>query len=258
MQLHFKKYGTQGDVLVVLHGLFGSSENWASIAKKLAENYQVYTLDLRNHGQSPWSDEWDYESMSQDVKEFLKAQHIQAFHLIGHSLGGKVAMHYACQYGEAEGLEKLIIVDISTRAYPVHHRDILEALKSIDLNQLIGRKEADEALKSAIPEIGVRQFLLKNLQRKEDNTFAWQINLQVIDEKIENVGKALLEGARFEKPTLFIKGANSNYIKPEELSTFQQYFPAAALITIDQAGHWVHAEHPDTFLEVLTTFLSAR
>lgn len=257
MQLNFKKYGTQGPPLVVLHGLFGSSENWMSIAKTLSEDYQIYALDLRNHGQSPWSEAWDYEVMGQDISEFVASQNLKNFYLLGHSLGGKVAMHYACQYGKIEGLEKLIVVDISTRAYPVQHNYILEALKSIDLAALKGRKEADEALKNAIPEMGVRQFLLKNLQRQEDNAFAWQINLKVIDEKIENVGKALPQGFKFEKPTLFIKGADSNYIKSDELDTFKQYFPAATLSTIAKAGHWVHAERPADFTEVLTEFLSS-
>ncbi len=257
MQLNFKQYGTQGTALIVLHGLFGSSDNWASIAKNLSEKYTLYVLDLRNHGQSPWSDKWDYESMAQDIKEFVAAQHLQNFYLLGHSLGGKVAMHYACQYGAAAGLEKLIIVDISARAYPIHHHHILDALKNIDLTALQGRKEADQALQNTIPEIGVRQFLLKNLQRKEDNAFAWQINLKVIDEKIENIGKALPLGFRFEKPTLFIKGETSDYIKADELPTLQQHFPVASLNTIAQAGHWVHAERPAAFVKALTVFLAA-
>lgn len=257
MQLNHKKYGTSGQTLLILHGLFGSSDNWMSIAKKLEDTHQIYVLDLRNHGQSPWSDEWDYEVMSEDIKAFVAAHHLKDFIVLGHSLGGKVAMHYACKYGNEDGLQKLIIVDISTRAYPVHHRQILDALTGLDLSQIKGRKDADDALKTTLPELGVRQFLLKNLQRNEDNTFSWQVNLDVINQKIENVGEAVPKAYTFEKQTLFIKGEKSDYIHNDELSKLQVNFPNAALESIAQAGHWVHAERPDAFLEVLSSFLEA-
>ncbi len=257
MKLNHKKYGTQGQNLVILHGLFGSSDNWMSVAKKLEEEYQIHTLDLRNHGQSPWSDDWDYEVMSEDIQEFIAEQQIKDFVLLGHSLGGKVAMHYACKYGIEDTLQKLLIVDISPRAYPIHHAQILEALTALDLSQITGRKEADDALKPALPELGVRQFLLKNLERKEDKGFVWQLNLEVIHQKIANVGIALPSGYVFEKPTLFIKGENSNYIHSDELGDLQAHFPKAHLQSIAKAGHWVHAERQEAFLEVIQDFLAS-
>lgn len=255
MKLNYKKYGTEGQILVILHGLFGSTDNWMSVAKKLEDDYQVYTLDLRNHGQSPWSDDWDYEVMSEDIKEFITEHQISNFMLLGHSLGGKVAMNYACKYGTEHNLQKLIIVDISTRAYPIHHEQILKALTGLDLSQITSRKEADDALKAELPELGVRQFLLKNLQRNEDNSFSWQVNLEIINQKIANVGDALPINYTFEDTTLFIKGENSNYIHSDELSNLQKHFPKASLQTISKAGHWVHAEKQTAFLSVLESFL---
>ncbi len=255
MQLNYKVYG-EGRPMIILHGLFGSSDNWMSIAKKIAERgYQVFLPDQRNHGDSPWSEEWNYEVMSEDLHELIKHQQIEHPVLIGHSMGGKVAMFFAGKYPD-QALSKLVIVDIAPKAYPIHHDQILDALLSLDLSQINARREADQALAKYLDEPGVRQFLLKNLDRDEENRFRWKVNLPVIHEKIDMVGEPFPENLKYEGPTLFIKGARSAYIQEGDEALIQTYFPQARLQTVSEAGHWVHAEQPQAFLELLMDFLN--
>ena len=253
MELNYREYG-EGSPIVILHGLFGSSDNWVTIGKKLAENYKVYLLDLRNHGASPWSDDWNYEVMSDDVYEFFQNKNIEDAIVIGHSMGGKTAMLFATN-NYPVSISKLIIVDIAPKYYPRHHDTILNALLSMDLTSLQSRKEADEALQTEIPDFGTRQFLLKNLGRNKDNGFEWTVNLDIINQKIEEVGKALPTDSIFETPTLFIRGNKSDYIKDEDLVLIRQHFPVSVLKTIEGAGHWVHAEKPVEFLEIVNEFI---
>ncbi|MCS6821058.1 MAG: alpha/beta fold hydrolase [Microscillaceae bacterium] len=250
--LFFRTFGT-GTPLIILHGLFGSSDNWLTIAKQLAANYTLYLLDQRNHGQSFWANEWDYEHMSQDLYHFVKEQNLHNFFLLGHSMGGKTAMQFATQF--ADKVRKLIVVDIAPRYYPVHHNTIIQGLQSLDLSQITTRQEADAQLASFIPASDVRQFLLKNLYRNAQNQFVWRINLEVIAQKIDNIGKALAPEAQFNKPTLFIRGEKSDYIRAQDEAQIYQHFPQAQIKTIFNAGHWVHADQPQTFIEMLTSFL---
>ena len=251
MNLFFREVG-EGTPIVILHGLFGSSDNWLSIAKVLAEKHKVYSLDQRNHGQSPPSDLWNYDVMVEDLREFLIQHQIDTPVIIGHSMGGKVAMQFAISYPEM--LAKLIVVDIAPKYYPVHHDTILEGLNSIDLNALQSRNEADQQLSRYVPEIGTRQFLLKNLARTPEG-FQWKINLPVIEQNIEGIGVGLNAKEYFDKPTEFIRGANSNYIKDEDEFEIKSIFPNSILVTIANAGHWVHAEQPEVFLEKLKAFI---
>ncbi|NJL15598.1 MAG: alpha/beta fold hydrolase [Microscillaceae bacterium] len=251
MQLAYKKYGTQGPVIVILHGLFGNSDNWMAIARKLESRFQVYVPDQRNHGQSPWAETWNYEVMSQDLHEFLEAQQLSEVILVGHSMGGKVAMWYAGQYAAEQRLRQLLIVDIAPRAYPVHHDHILDALLRLPLAQLRSRREADEALAQYLPEADTRQFLLKNLQRNAQNQFYWQVNLEVIHQNIEIVGAPFPANWQVGVPTLFMKGALSQYIQEKDQAEIEVRFPQATLVSIPQAGHWVHAEQPEAFLQTL-------
>lgn len=251
MRLNFKKFGS-GPPLVILHGLFGSLDNWFSIAKELVDHYTLYLVDQRNHGDSPHSNEWNYGVMVEDVRELLDSEGLDSVYLMGHSMGGKTVMNFAVKYPER--VRKLIVGDIAPRYYPIHHQVILDGLNALDLSQLQSRKEADEHLAKFIPELGIRQFLLKSLGRDEQG-FAWKINLSVIAEKIEEVGKALEEGAIFEGPTLFLSGGNSNYIQEKDLPDMKRHFPNFTWVSIPNAGHWLHAEQPQAVIKAIRNFL---
>uniref|UniRef100_UPI004047DF6E alpha/beta fold hydrolase n=3 Tax=Algoriphagus sp. TaxID=1872435 RepID=UPI004047DF6E len=251
MQLNFKKSGS-GPPLVILHGLFGSLDNWFSIAKELVEHYTLYLVDQRNHGDSPHSTEWNYGVMVEDLLELLDAEGLDSVYLMGHSMGGKTVMNFAVQYPER--VSKLIVGDIAPRYYPIHHQVILEGLNALDLSQLQSRKEADDLLAPYIPELGIRQFLLKSLGR-DTNGFAWKINLSVITQHIEEVGKALDEETVFEGPTLFLGGTNSSYIQEKDLPDMKRHFPNCTWISIPNAGHWLHAEQPQAVVAEMRKFL---
>lgn len=252
MKLNFKEIG-EGKPLLILHGLFGSSDNWVSIARVLSKSHKVFLIDQRNHGDSPHSTEFNYDVMAADLKEFVEDHSITNFDLIGHSLGGKTAMVFSNQHPEL--VDKLIIVDIAPKRYPVHHDSIIEGLKSIDLHKLQSRTEADNTLSKFVPLIGVRQFLLKNLKRNS-NGFEWKINLDAICKEIEEVGKELSATARFANPTLFIRGELSDYILENDMELIIAHFPNAKLATVKGASHWIHAEKPDAFLKEANNFLS--
>ncbi|WP_194776630.1 alpha/beta fold hydrolase [Pararhodonellum marinum] len=252
MKLNFRKIG-EGEPLVILHGLFGSADNWFSIARELEKHYTLYLVDQRNHGDSPHTEDWDYQLMAEDLLHWMEEQNLEEIHLMGHSMGGKTAMNFAIQYPEK--VKKLIVVDIAPRYYPVHHEQILEGLKSIQLDALKSRKEADDQLAEHVKEAGIRQFLLKNLGRDKENKFIWKINLSVIDAKIENVGEALEAGKSFEGPTLFMGGENSDYIKEGDKTDLERFFPNHHLIYIKGAGHWIHAEQPAAVVETVKAFL---
>jgi len=251
MKLNFKKIGS-GPPLVILHGLFGSADNWYSISKEIDTEFTIYLIDQRNHGDSPHSDEWDYQVMAEDLLEVLDEEGLEKVYLMGHSMGGKTAMTFAVNHPER--VEKLIVADISPRYYPVHHELILKGLQSIDLNKIKTRKEADDALSQYIPEMGIRQFLLKNLARTSEG-FTWKINLPIIVEKIEEVGKELEEDKKYEGPSLFLAGEKSDYIQQKDLPSILEHFPNYQLKTIPKAGHWLHAEQPKAVVEEIRRFL---
>lgn len=251
-ELYYRELGS-GSPLIILHGLFGSSDNWLTLGKKMAEKYKVYLVDQRNHGQSFHSDEFNYQVMSTDLNKFMQQKEIASAHILGHSMGGKTAMQFAVEYPGK--INKLIVADIGPRFYPVHHDTILKGLFSINLDKLASRKEADETLSAFVPEVGVRQFLLKNLAR-EGSSFTWKMNLQVIAKEIEQVGKSLNQNAVFEKPTLFLSGGNSDYIKDADLNLIHSIFKNSMLKTIEGAGHWLHAEKPEEFFELTMNFLA--
>lgn len=254
MKLFHRELG-EGKAIIILHGLFGSSDNWLTIAKQLAQNYKIYLIDQRNHGQATWSETWNYEVMVADLKNFIQDYHIDQPIVVGHSMGGKVAMLFASLYPHL--LEKLLVVDIAPKSYPIHHDWIIKGLKAIDTQNVKSRREADEQLSPYIEEVGIRQFLLKNLYRTPEKKFAWRMNLAVIDKNIVNVGEVLPQESLFEKDTLFIRGATSNYIKDADLDLIQKHFPKTILKTIENAGHWVHAEKPTETINIFTEFFEA-
>jgi len=252
MKLFFREYG-QGQPLIVLHGLFGSCDNWLTQAKLYAKSFSVYTVDQRNHGLSPHSEEFDYPSMVNDLAEFIDDHNIINPVIIGHSMGGKTAMNFALAHPEK--IDKLIVVDISPRPYELEHYSILDGLNAIPIDTLSSRNEADEILAQYVSEHDVRQFLLKNLQRKATGGFSWKINLPVLTQKLSNIGLDLQVKGTFTKPTLFIRGARSNYVQDADWNRIISIFPEATLETME-TGHWVQAEKPNEFVELTRQWLN--
>lgn len=250
--LNYKVLG-EGAPMIILHGLFGSLDNWLTAAKSLAEDYKVFMVDQRNHGQSFHSEDFSYEAMARDLQFFVKEMKINNPILLGHSMGGKTILKYTSLFGD--DFSKMIVVDIAPKAYPVHHQSILDAYHAVDLQKVERRSDAEDQLKPLVKNVGIRQFLLKNLNRDKDGRFSWKINLPVIEENIEEVGEGLPDKQISEKPVLFIRGENSDYIKDEDISLIKSLFPNANLVTIKNAGHWIHAEQPDAFLQTVQQFL---
>lgn len=252
MKLFFRELG-HGQPLIILHGLMGSSDNWLTQAKMLADHYHIYMVDQRNHGKSPHSDEFDYKVLAADIKEFIVEHALQKPIVLGHSMGGKAAMNFAVVNPTL--LDKLIVVDIAPKNYPVKHDSIVEGLKAIPIDTLQSRNEADTILSQFVPEPDVRQFLLKNLLRKAEGGFTWKINLSVIDINLELIGEGMQYSGTFEGPTLFVRGEKSNYVNDEDRAVIKSLFPNSTLITMD-TGHWVQAEKPQEFVDVVKNFLN--
>ena len=250
MKLYHRELG-EGKPLMILHGLFGYSDNWQTHAKKLAEYYRVILVDLRNHGRSDWSDDFSYEIMADDVVELCDDLGLETLILVGHSMGGKVAMHVAQK--REEMLEKLIIVDMGIKEYPMHHDHIIEGIKAVKIDEIDARSEAEDQLKEHIDSNGVRQFLLKNMYWKDKGQLAWRMNLPVLEREMPNILSGF-EAEEIFTPTLFIRGAMSNYILDEDISSLEHQFPDMELVTVQDAGHWVHAEAPNEFQEALLGF----
>lgn len=254
MKLFYRQAGESGTPIIILHGLFGSSDNWLTLGKILAETHRVYMLDARNHGQSPRSEIFDYNSMAADLKEFMDDYSIINPILIGHSMGGKTVMQFAMNYPDS--FSKMIVVDIAPRFYPVHHTMILQGLASIDLKTLRSRTEANDLLKRFEENEGVRQFLLKNLWKnsEKNNEFDWRLNVAVIAKNIDVIGFELSNEKSVDKPVLFIRGSESHYIQPEDERKIWELFPDYELITVEEAGHWVQADQPKEFIEIVQRF----
>lgn len=253
MELYFRELG-KGQPLILLHGIFGSSDNWLTQARMLSDSYRTFALDLRNHGQSPHDDVFDYRVMVDDLLEFIQKHDLHDPVLIGHSMGGKVAMNFAVAHPEK--LQKLIVVDMAPKSYSMRHDVILEGLQAIPIENITTREEADEALAAFVEEPEIRQFLLKNMQRKPEGGFRWKLNLPVIADNIDNVGMDLQFDGKFEKPALFIKGARSNYVKDEDADRIHAVFPDAEIATFD-TGHWVPAEKPKEFVQKVKEWIGA-
>lgn len=254
MRLHFKSLG-HGPPLVMLHGLFGSGDNWLGVAPKLAQHFRVFLPDLRNHGASPHSPEMNYSVMAADVAEFFDAQKLETANLLGHSLGGKIAMQFAFDFPAR--VKKLVVVDIAPRAYPHKHDTIFAALLALDLRKFHSRKEVEDALAPAIPELALRQFLLKNLKRFSASTgYEWRIPLNAIFENYPKLCRALAAKEPFPKPALFIRGGESPYINDADAPLIHQLFPSAKIETVPPARHWVHADAPDEFVRHVAELLN--
>lgn len=244
----------EGKPLVILHGFLGMADNWKTLGKQWSENrYEVHLIDQRNHGRSLHSDEFNYEILAQDIKEYCDEHQLKSIYLLGHSMGGKVAMKTAVDFPNL--IEKLIIADIAPKEYAPHHSDIINGLKSLDFNTIKSRKEADEQLALRIPDFGTRQFLLKSLYRVDKNRYGWRFNLDVLGNSQNTIGFQDAITEQIQIPTLFVRGGNSGYITNNDIVIIEHAFAKADLKTIPNAGHWLHAEQPELFYETVTKFL---
>ena len=252
MNLHSQIFG-EGSPFVILHGFLGMSDNWKTVGKKIAdEGYEVHIIDQRNHGKSPHTDDFSYELMAEDLVNYCQDKGLKEIILMGHSMGGKTAMLAAC---ENEGLvSKLIVVDIAPKHYAPHHQQILSGLTKISEANLESRGDAEDLLAEFINDKGIRLFLLKNLGRSKSG-YELKLNLSSLKKNVENVGKALPDGAKFEGDTLFINGKRSHYILPADELTISHHFPNNKIVGIEDAGHWVHAEKMDEFFEAVMDFV---
>jgi esterase len=253
MKLHYKYLsGPSKTPLLIVHGLFGNLDNWQTLGKKFSENTNVYLVDQRNHGHSPHSEEFNYDLMALDLYQLILDLGLDKVDLIGHSMGGKAAMRLAQLHPEV--FNKLIVVDIGPKGYPMHHDVILEGLNAIDFDFVKSRGEADTVLSNYIQDEGVKQFLLKNLYWKEKGVLAWRMNLPVLTKTIKDIIGALPTES-VEIDTLFIRGEKSNYIIESDYSAIYEQFPNSDIETVYNAGHWVHAENPMEFYRAVMEFL---
>ena len=252
MHLHHEDHG-HGPPLIILHGLFGSLENWRTISRHLAARFRVIAVDQRNHGHSPHSPEMNYPAMAQDVLKLMGQLGLKEAGVLGHSMGGKTAMQLALHHPEA--VRKLVVVDISPRYYSPRHGQIFTGLLSLDLNVFHTRHHMEEALAPHIPELSVRRFLLKNIARTPAGGFRWKLNLQDIFHNYAHIRAAITDGTPFLKPALFVRGGRSDYLPEQDQPLVHRLFPHAQFHTIPQAGHWLHAEAPQEFVRLVEGFL---
>ena len=243
----------EGKPLLILHGYFGMSDNWKTIGNKFSEEYQVHLIDQRNHGRSFHEDEFNYEVLVEDLLNYIQHYKLDEVNIVGHSMGGKTAMLFAVMYPDL--VDKLIIVDMSPRYYQPHHNAILAGLNSIDFSVQNTRTLVDKKLSVLIPDLGVRQFLLKNVYWKEKGQLAYRFNLESLTDNNPEVGEALPSFTVFEKETLFLKGSKSDYITENEEPIIEAHFPNSKIVEIKNAGHWLHAENPKQFYDEVSAFL---
>ena len=253
MILHSNIIG-EGKPFIILHGFLGMGDNWKTLAKQFSElNFEIHLVDQRNHGRSFHSDNFDYDLMAEDLKQYCEEKNLSDIVLLGHSMGGKTAMLFATKYPEF--VNKLIVADISPRYYPIHHDAILEGLSNLDFSEIESRGEADKVLSHYVSETGTRMFLLKNIYWVEKGQLGLRINLEVLKENVSEVGEALPIHATFEKDTLFLRGDRSEYIGEADEALIKRHFPNSEIKTISNAGHWLHAENPKDFYGAVIDFV---
>jgi esterase len=250
----YSKIEGEGKPLLILHGFLGMLDNWKTLGMQFStEGFQVHMLDMRNHGRSIQSEEFTYEIMAKDIYEYCQANNLSNIDLIGHSMGGKTAMLFAATYPEM--VDKIIIADIGPKFYPQHHQSILAGLNAVNFSAKPSRSEVEGILSEYITDFGTRQFLMKSLYWQEPGQLAFRFNLSVFTRKMDEIGVSLPETAVFQKPALFIRGGNSDYILDSDFENIKKHFPDSKIETIPNVGHWLHAENPKMFLEMAISFL---
>lgn len=254
MQLHYKKIGDNGSSLLILHGLLGSLDNWHSIAKQLSDKHQVYIIDQRNHGSSPHDDAIDYEILAQDIVDFCAQHQINKTNVLGHSMGGKVAMLLALLHPQL--IDKLIVADIAPTYYDGGHETILFAMAEAPLKSAQKREEVELFLQPRIQEFSVRQFILKNLTRDVEGKFIWKCNFEALIKNYRKLMDFPIIPASFLGETYFLKGEKSNYINQDNWDACDSYFPNNKMYEIKNAGHWLHADNPTQFVEKVSEILN--
>ncbi len=260
MELFYRKRGEVGEPLIILHGLYGSGDNWMSIAREFANKYTVYLIDQRNHGRSPHSDDMSYNILADDLLNFMNKHYIERANIIGHSMGGKTAMWFSFKYPER--LNRVVVVDIAPKSYDISdtnfnvHKMIISALKSAEPETAVSRKEIENRLNRHIPNQQLNMFLLKNIERTDDGTYRWRININSIDKNLKNIMNGFSElNSPVKTPTLFVKGELSNYIRSEDSDTIETFFPNSEIKIVPDAGHWLHAQQPELFTKTVLEFL---
>lgn len=255
MKLFYRQFGT-GKPVVILHGLFGVSDNWVTFGKNLSSTRAVYIPDLRNHGQSPHSAVFDFQSLCSDIYELCEDLGLETIDLIGHSLGGKTAMLLALQYPRL--ISKLVVVDISLRKSPPdrNHQKLLNAMLGVTFDGVQSRSEVEKQLAAEVPDIQIRQFLMKNVYWRDRQTLDWRLNLKAINDNLLSVFEGITFPGVFEGPALFIRGGKSDYIRDSDIPGIKSKFPGASVKTIESASHWVHADAPGEFSGLVSGFLS--
>lgn len=251
-KLHFREYGDTGPQLVILHGLLGSSGNWQGVARSLAENRRVLVPDLRNHGRSPHHPDTDYHAMASDVRALLQARDMDSVDLVGHSMGGKVAMTLALT--RPRRIRSLVVVDMAPRDYPLYHRDLLDALLDQNLSGITSRREMELNLTARVPDPRVRLFIMQNLVRDGDQ-YRWRVNLSAIAAHLKALAGFPDFTGIFPGPCLFLRGDQSDFITDTDLPVIRRWFPRARISAVAGAGHWVHVDRPKAFQKVLQGFL---
>ncbi len=267
MKLFYRKFG-EGTPIIILHGLYGSSDNWVTIGRALSSQYEVWLLDQRNHGKSPHSQEHTYQSMQSDLAEFMSDHNLEQAIIIGHSMGGKTAMKFAIE--NPDKILSLIVVDIAPKSYKfalniksetLNHKSIMESMLDIDFTGITNRKELEDLMTNKIRNRKIRQFILKNVKRQDNNAYGWQLNLEVLYKHLEYILDGFSDSTTnigYEItgfPILFVKGEESQYITVDDKERIRSIFPYADIVSIENAGHWLHAEEPEQLLKTINSFL---
>ncbi|UAA37271.1 alpha/beta fold hydrolase [Paraneptunicella aestuarii] len=253
MSLNFKRVG-EGKPIVMLHGLFGSLDNLGSISRELQSQFDVISVDLPDHGRSPHSPSFSYEQYAKQVLDVIELNELEQVSLLGHSMGGKVAMHMALNHPEK--ISSLIVADIAPVQYQARHNKVFDALKAVQLDKISSRKDAEKAMSQYIEEQGVIQFLLRSLTQTPDGKFAWRFNLDMLMRDYSQLSEGISHPIPYEAPTLFIKGGNSDYITAEHRPVITQLFPNASAKVMQGTGHWLHAEKPGVFAKLVKDFVT--
>jgi pimeloyl-ACP methyl ester carboxylesterase len=255
MKLNYKIYGT-GHPVIIMHGMFGMGDNWRTVARMMESQYQSIVVDMRNHGRSPHDPEMYFDVMSLDILEMMDDLGLEQASLLGHSMGGKVAMHIATH--SPQKVSKLIVADIAPKHYSPRHDHVIEAIESVRPEELNERSQVEEALARHLGDNqSIIQFIMKNINRRAEGGFEWKANMPVIIDAYHHLMEEVIPSTPFPGPTLFICGEKSNYIRDDDFPQIRALFPNAALVTIPNAGHWVHADAPDLFAKAVLDFLNS-